>query len=366
MLDHGIYIDDNSRAIDVIGNTIVRGGYSGIKLHNALTINVRDNLVVDTRRAALDFVYDEEADPVTNKGLSIEGNTFLSAGAEASITIFSLDPLFDVSKLGQLARNAYCSPYGPAVVLQDVDGFDFDLSVLELGDWVSFSGLDTTSTICDVRLPTFIETGPGNERLANGSFDRDVEGWTPSPEPHAQTYWSDDSNGQLNLRWLGSDALDFVFLIADVGPLEIGEAFRVDWRGQSLSGIQAYAAPELWDAETAAPMTEQPHRFLPVPSTTQTAYLRAEKMSSAAWLVFSSYSTELPIALEDVSVVRASGRFRTQAERLETLINETDEPALLTVSFDSVDAEGESYLTGQTVEVAARTALVLFPLDPAP
>ncbi|MDO8952027.1 MAG: right-handed parallel beta-helix repeat-containing protein, partial [Draconibacterium sp.] len=140
----GIYIDDRSFNVDIIGNTVYNCGNNGIFLHNASQVTVRNNTVYNNG-TQLWLVHDNIAPtfPVTN--CNIDSNIFVSRELTQRVASFTtIDN--GIPKMGNFDYNYYCRPLDDNLTFytQYVDGTTFS-DALSLEGWKSKFGKDTHS-----------------------------------------------------------------------------------------------------------------------------------------------------------------------------------------------------------------------------
>jgi len=112
----GIYIDDRSSNVDIIGNSVYKCGNNGIYIHNANFINIKENTVYDNG-IQLRMSHDNIAPtfPITNS--AIESNIFVSRDAGQLVASYeTVDN--GISAMGTFDYNFYCRPLDDKLVIK--------------------------------------------------------------------------------------------------------------------------------------------------------------------------------------------------------------------------------------------------------
>jgi len=186
----GIYIDDRSFNVDIIGNTVYKCGNNGIFIHNASQVMVRNNTVYNNGNQ-LWLVHDNIAPtfPVTN--CSIDSNLFVSREQTQRVASFTTVDN-GIQKMGNFDYNYYCRPLDDNLTFytQYVDGTTFS-DALSLEGWKSkfqkdlHSGKSPISVagykILDVKSKNF---------FLNPNFDSSTSNWS---------HWANYNNGKIEL-----------------------------------------------------------------------------------------------------------------------------------------------------------------------
>ena len=155
----GIYIDDRSANVDIIGNSVYKCGNSGIYIHNANHLNIHGNNIYDNG-IQLIMRHDNAARtyPITNS--VVDSNVFVSRDINQLVASFeTVDN--EVSDFGTFDYNSYCRPFD--------DDLTIHASGLSKNETITFDGWrlnyqkDQHST--KPPLPNF-----GNEKSTRKSY----------------------------------------------------------------------------------------------------------------------------------------------------------------------------------------------------
>jgi parallel beta-helix repeat protein len=138
---HGIYLDDNSENVTVIGNTIAYCGYSGIYLHNAHNNTITENINYNNSIAQLNFYHNSGFSKIENNTLS--DNICISKDANQFVIVFRSSEN-DISSFGTADNNYYARPVDDNDVFntyQPSTGTKYRI----LSGWQSFTNQDANS-----------------------------------------------------------------------------------------------------------------------------------------------------------------------------------------------------------------------------
>jgi len=186
----GIYIDDRSFNVDIVGNTVYKCGNNGIFLHNASQVLVRDNTVYDNG-TQLWLVHDNIAStfPITN--CTIDSNVFVSREPSQQVAAFTtIDN--GIPKMGNFDYNYYCRPLDDNLTFytQYVDGTTFT-SAMSLEGWKSKFQKDPHSGKSPINVAGYkILDVKSKNFFLNPNFDSSTNNWSQ---------WANYNNGKIEL-----------------------------------------------------------------------------------------------------------------------------------------------------------------------
>jgi len=189
----GIYIDDRSRDMVVLGNTVSRSDY-GIQVHNAYSNLIRDNTIYGSRQSS---IYISEDDIVGIPGYvqdnNITNNTFFTFSKFAEDASIKMEGFLGQTNFGSYENNYYAhqSDAWPVIRSTWVNG----LSTLErfhLADWQDASGNDLNSIDFNdiINIAPWDSAVPiGDEMIPSGNFNANISGWARWPECRIWQQW---------------------------------------------------------------------------------------------------------------------------------------------------------------------------------
>ena len=166
---YGMGIGSNPRfdQTRIENNVIAFNRDMGVRLNSFTNTHMTGNLVFDS-------------DP----GIVVQDKNGASFGNQVSSNqIFSLHPeqlslvLTNATQHGTFDGNLYCNPYGELLIQRDGQRYS-------LGHWQqNFAPLGGHSSSCGWVFPEYNATPQGENLIANGTFDADFSGWSPSSSP---------------------------------------------------------------------------------------------------------------------------------------------------------------------------------------
>jgi parallel beta-helix repeat protein len=187
----GIYIDDRSANVDVIGNTIFRCSNYGIHIHNANHVNIIRNTVFDNG-TQFRMGHDNVAPtfPITN--LVVDDNLFVSKEAGQMVAVFeTIDN--GIAQMGTFDNNWYCRPLDDKQTfsIRYIDDTSTVYESLKLPEWQSKYNKDQHSGKSPVEVPnyTLLEIKSANF-FYNSTFENNISPWNG---------WAKYNNGGIAL-----------------------------------------------------------------------------------------------------------------------------------------------------------------------
>lgn len=141
----GVYLDNNTTGVDIIGNTIARCGKLGIYVHNAVDVKVQDNLVYDNT-AQVELNHDDvKMRKVRN--VNMKDNIFFSK-TPAQIVANFYSKFSDIDEFGTIDENYYYRPLGESDIIKVTTGIYTPQAVthlVNLEGWKSMFNHDKSS-----------------------------------------------------------------------------------------------------------------------------------------------------------------------------------------------------------------------------
>ncbi|HAH22385.1 MAG TPA: hypothetical protein DCL77_01205 [Prolixibacteraceae bacterium] len=174
----GIYIDDRSSNIDIMGNSVYKCGNNGIYIHNANYIKIKGNTVYDNG-IQLRMSHDNIAPtfPIINS--EVDSNVFVSRDPGQLVASYeTVDK--DLSAMGGFDYNFYCRPFDDKQVIQTsyVDGTS-ETVVNTLDNWRSKFGKDQHSGQSPIMVEEYKILGVKSlNYFFNSDFETNISNWT--------------------------------------------------------------------------------------------------------------------------------------------------------------------------------------------
>ncbi len=167
----GIYIDDNATGVEVVGNLIANVKGSGIYLHNARNIGVRENHIYNTGQS-IQLVHDHLGDPIRNIRLN---DNYLLNKSEKQQHIKVRSQSNDIDQMGEFGNNRFVGPRKDNLTFgaQYIDNQGMKKSIrIDRKDWAGRFGLDKESSQDNIdKIPDTSINAFGEINMKNGEFE---------------------------------------------------------------------------------------------------------------------------------------------------------------------------------------------------
>ncbi|NVO04323.1 MAG: right-handed parallel beta-helix repeat-containing protein, partial [Bacteroidetes bacterium] len=144
----GIYIDEPTSDIDITNNTCAFNAYSGLKLHNANNIRVRENTFFGNTVCALRIQESNASTPLRNN--NFHGNKFIAKNS-TELTVKHISATDDIALLGSLDSNYYARPIDDNLTIQTGTPTAGTVN-RALASWKTFSGQDANASKAPVAI----------------------------------------------------------------------------------------------------------------------------------------------------------------------------------------------------------------------
>ena len=149
----GIYLDDNTSGVEVVGNTVENVSSKGIYVHNARNIVVKENRFVNNG-TQLHMGHDNLGNPIRNAQI-LDNIFFASKSAQLASYVGSVKD--DINQMGNLDRNFYARPADDVLTImtQHYNLAGRQSNNYNLEGWKKTSGKDLASKRSPLIIPTF-------------------------------------------------------------------------------------------------------------------------------------------------------------------------------------------------------------------
>ncbi|MGE5318134.1 MAG: right-handed parallel beta-helix repeat-containing protein, partial [Chloroflexota bacterium] len=178
----GIYIDDRSANVDIIGNSVYQCGNNGIYIHNSNHINIHNNTIYDNGIQIL-MRHDNAAAsfPITN--CKIDSNVFVSRTADQLVASYeTIDKSISFPDLGTFDFNSYCRPMDDHLTIHTkyINGAQVN-ETINLESWQTNYNKDMHSNKSPITLEQYNVYGAiSSNFFLNSDFESNISGWTTS------------------------------------------------------------------------------------------------------------------------------------------------------------------------------------------
>ncbi|GAB2995060.1 hypothetical protein GCM10027284_12090 [Cyclobacterium sediminis] len=208
-LAEGIFLDDNSNNIEIIGNTIGNTENSGLKMSNVNNILVSNNTFFNSHSALTigNSVIGED----TRNNNVINNQFFLKTSDQNSYSIKTYKD--DMQSLSSFDKNYFFRPLGDEFSIENqyIRNGQKVAAIDNLEQWSAKFGKDINSVSNSVDISTYTITKKiGSSYYANSSFEQNVSGVYCS---NCKQQWESNSKtngGALKVTTSGSSAVKIV------------------------------------------------------------------------------------------------------------------------------------------------------------
>ena len=235
----GIYIDDRSSNVDIIGNSIYKCGNNGIYIHNANFINIKENTVYDNG-IQLRMSHDNIAPtfPITNS--AVENNVFVSRDPGQLVASYeTVDN--GISAIGTFDYNYYCRPIDDQLVIKTsyVDATSFN-DINTLASWLSLFGKDQHSGKSPIVVDEYkILDVKSLNYFLNPDFETNISNWSASSKYNNSRITLAKGEGNpgnsLKASFTSSSGQSSAYMVVSSNniALTMGKGYRVKFTAKS-------------------------------------------------------------------------------------------------------------------------------------
>lgn len=205
-LVEGIFLDDNSNNIDVVGNSIGKVANSGLKMSNVSNINVINNTFFDSHFA---IIIGNNIRSQDTREVNVLNNQFFTKSAD-QYSLFVSTHKNDIALMAEFDNNYYFRPLGDkySILNRFADDEKIEETIKDLNHWSAKYGKDQNSISNAVNISTYtISKRIGDSLYPNSSFDKNILGIGCN---HCQQTWDANSKidgGALKVSSSGSSSV---------------------------------------------------------------------------------------------------------------------------------------------------------------
>ncbi|HXC03990.1 MAG TPA: right-handed parallel beta-helix repeat-containing protein, partial [Bacteroidia bacterium] len=273
-LSEGIYMDDNTGHVSIIGNTIASCGDDGILLHNAHNINVQGNTVFNNRKQ-LEMSHDDICPTCPITQITQKDNILFSKWIDQNVLNLGTTGN-DISGFGTFDSNYYCRPYddkldiSQAYVVSSTPASCTD----DLAMWQAAGNKDVHTQKSPLTYsPYTISAVNGSNMYPNGTFSADINGlYTYSAAGNENAVWASTSpldGGALHFYFSsGGSSSNIAKIIIGAGNISGGHQYLVKF---SLKGTLNNKTLNVFLRQSLSPYAN-----LSVPGCTKISNYRTE------------------------------------------------------------------------------------------
>ena len=359
----GVYIDDRSTGITIVGNTLAFNSTSGIMVHNANNLEIRGNRfygngsnLTNREKAQLLIKRDRIAPMKSGASPHINAtkNIFVSVDEGAYCVYISVEKEADLDNRGIFSENLYRAP-NPARAVATLYGGSANCSRAQeftLEQWEKATRQDRGSVFKAINVP---DAACGENNLVkNGTMDAGANGWVTWPETVRVMPDHTSVDGDRSLKvFFPSGAFDALLYHAGI-PLEAGKTYRLTFSARSSTDTKLEFVP-LEAAQPWSALGEYTCFSLDSAFRNYTCYFRPLKSSAEARVNFRSNAT---FWIDDVALYEITAPSENKDESLKLLYNTSRERATIPLAGKYVDLDGTVF--SRQVILPGHGAVLLF------
>ncbi len=227
---NGIFLDDCSQNVELIGNTTFGSRGMGIFLRGATGITIRDNTSFNNGEEQLKLAYNNTCALRNN---TIQNNIFFGKHPDHVVVAYESNAN-DLGEYGLFDGNYYVRPLEDQFKIRAVynPGSGLTGADLTLAEWQARWGKDRNSFNSPITYKTQT-VGQTGATLLNHEFSGDVNGWSVwSPHGNGRTAW-DNANrldgGSLRVSFASASNQNNSYLLATVsiGAVTKGKTYQL-------------------------------------------------------------------------------------------------------------------------------------------
>jgi len=351
LLAEGIFLDDNSNNIEIVGNTIGNTTNSGLKIANGNTIYVYDNLFFNNHSA---ITLGNSTIGNDTRKVNIENNQFFTKLADQySYAVKTYKN--DMSLMADFDKNYFFRPLGDefSILHQYLKNGKIEKTLDDLTHWSAKYNKDENSTSNAIDISTYtIGKKIGNSLYPNTSFDKDVAGLSCND---CQQTWEANSKligGALKITSSGSSSVKI-----NLGALKKDKTY--------LLSLKGYAAMES-HLEFNLRFTGSPwERLSPITTFEINAEVNSYEVlvspyqdESEVSLMIHSSEENITYWLDDLEFVEAEASFINPEEVMVFEFNPTKSDKTISLSGTYVNAKLEEFSGNITIPPYGSLALI--------
>ncbi len=351
----GIYIDDRSSNVDIIENTVAFCANTGIYLHNAGKVKVKNNTVFSCG-TALWMKQDIIEFPIA--GCDIQNNLLVANSPDPakSLLRYQLKDETSMEKLGTLNNNIYCQPFfkNDYIKYRYVPSSTEKSLSLNLTEWQTFSGYDLHSVTSPRSFNLFSKTLSDNG-VYNGKFESNTADWSLwNPEFNTSTVTRETGQldgGCLAFKVTGTGIENSSRISTAISSIIAGKSYLLKLSIKSTILGSVYCAISAANYTVKTGTTRLDQEILFTANTTQ---------GSPTLNIYAGPEDGI-VYLDNISLYEVEISNPNDFIRFE--YNTTAVTRTITADKNYITPAGVSYSSGSTIPISAFSSVVLLKSD---
>ena len=356
----GIYLDDRSPDVEVIGNTVGYCSNAGIYMHNSPNCTVKNNTVFACDKA-LWIKHDNIASTII-ENCTIENNTLVSndvSGKNPWLS-YQIKDVAEMAKLGVMNNNTFCQPFNASETVNYTVSTPEKLNkTFTLKQWKDYSGYDMNSKLLEMKYLPF-NRGDAANMIKNGIFTTDLSGWVKwnaegnTTEINCEKGKLDDNC--LTIKMSGTGSKNSANIRTSIPAITAGKTYLMK---MSMFGDNAGSLSCFLVASNSPYKVASAYRSLNIKTTREEKELVfTATESSLSPSFYLAFSPELgSFYVDNVELYEVTPTKSAECIRFET--NPTSEVKTLEADKNYISVGGVKYDKGSSISIPAFGSLVL-------
>lgn len=349
-LAEGIFLDDHSNNIEIIGNTVGNTENSGLKMANAYNINVVNNTFFNSHSSITlgNNVLGEDT-----RKVNIENNQFFAKTTDQnSYNINTYKN--DIELIGEFDNNYFFRPLGDefSIYNQYTSSGKTEIAIDNLEQWQAKFGKDKNSVSNSIDISTYtVNKKIGTSLYPNTSFDKNTNGISCN---NCTQKW--EENDKLDGGTIKVSSTENSSIKVNLGKLMKGKTYLLKFNSlaNKAGNIQAYLRYSGFPWEKLSGMnTFQITKELNSFEVLVSPYTDAEEVS----LLVSTSETDFTYWMDDLEFVEVEASFINPDDEILFEYNPNKNSKTIALSGEYVNAKLEKF-TGE-ITIPAYSSVVL-------
>jgi len=355
----GIYIDGNTKNVEISGNTVANCYGAGLFIHNSQNLIIRNNTFYNNQSNQVIVSHDRTTMP-TVTGVTSRANILFSKFPTQQVVSFQ-SVADDISGFGSFDSNYYARPLSPGMVMSGNQPSKKEIHDVPV--WYSRFKLDPNSKPSPVSYPAYkINSILSSNKFTNGAFNTNLGGvnaWSSSSNVIAA--WNNSGKmdgGYMKISYSSvTTKPSSVILALTVGSLTAGKKyiFKCSSLGSKANGVMgAYLRLGSSPYSALTPVqytytstTRKEHEFMFIPTSS----------TSSASLAIQLNDLDGTTYLDNVQLVEADVTPTNPDDYILFVYNNTKASKTITLNGAYRDVKKNIYTN--TATLAPYTSLVL-------
>ncbi len=358
----GIYLDDNAEAVSINGNTVAHMPSSGIFLHNAQLVTIRNNTLYNCAEQ-LCFGHDDTGAPI--RDVTVAHNVFFAKYPHQWCFRFTTTGT-DLDQFGTADSNYYCRPLNEdnSIFTLDANRFaSYNIRTWSLMHRVDVHSASTFTPIAHYTLTQRL----GDNKVVNGDYVAGISG-TECYHPSGSCVAALDETGMINggsLRITSvNNSAGTTYVTLDIGDVKASDNYLLTY---STASSKEGACTGVYLRQSESPfnrLSAIDYNYMSTNKMDHQVLFAAPVSESKAAVVFETNTVDSTFWLDNVTLYKANVAVSHPDGFIRFEYNETKANKTIWLNGSYVGVDGKSYT--RSVTLTPYTSLILIKMDQFP